>query len=351
MTINIRFVTESDKEKLKQFYTNVYGETHILNNPLHHDWQFNNPYNKNFKSIVIAEDNGKIVSHMGLVPYPIKVFDKVFNGVFHVSGYTLDEYRGMGCFSKLIELSSSSFDSMLGLSITKASNSVHLKFGGKFFGDIHRFIKILQKNRMQKFLNENNDLQLQVDFKHTPEDFIRIKELDDSYESFWNKVKQRFPITVERTRQYLEWRYFNHPLIKYHFMILKHNDQIVGYTILRFEDKNDELKAVRIVDLVVLEQFEISILQNIINYCNSKVDFVDFYSIGNFYMESLFTLGFFDNLTEKLPIPTVFNPIDTNRSSINFYFDFKNYPSTMFTYYDQNNLFFVKADSDQDRAY
>ena len=135
-------------------------------------------------------------------------------------------------------------------------------------------------------------------------------------------------------------------------MIMKKDMEIVGYAVLRFEDNNKELKAVRIVDMIVFENYEGEIIQQIANYCHNKVDFIDFFCTGNFYKTSFEKNEFFNNLIEDVKIPTVFNPIDlTRRPDINFF-----YKQSIFdlSYSDSlndiNNWYFVKGDSDQDRA-
>ena len=45
--------------------------------------------------------------------------------------------------------------------------------------------------------------------------------------------------------------------------------------------------AARIIDLITTKEYEESMLQQIINYCILKVDFIDFFCSGNFYKESL----------------------------------------------------------------
>lgn len=351
MSTEIRFLEKKDENELQIFYVHLFGKNHILNNPVHHNWQFNNPFSTTYKSIAIAKNNDKIISHNGMAPYIIKVFDKKLHGVFHMSYYTLEEFRGKGYGSKLLQLSFSKFDSILGLSITEPSQKAHLKFGGKYFGNINRFIKILNEKRMETFLGKKFS-SLNSISKKSKCDFKRIKNLDKNYIHFWNSVKSRYPITVERTEDYLNWRYLNHPLIDYHFMVLTENNIIVGYAILRFENKNDELKAIRIIDLIVYEEFELDLLWKILDYCKKyDADFIDFYCTGKFYSKTFDEFGFFNNLEKQYLIPTVFNPINKERNSINFYFYVRCKPEDQEKYYDQSNLFFVKGDSDQDRAY
>src|SRR6267143_6534108 len=113
MSSNIpRFIEVGDNDNLRIFYDNAYGKNHILNNSIHHNWQFkDNPSNKfRRKSIVITENDGEISSHLGLFPIELKVFNIIKNASWHISFYTLEKYRGAGLGSKLIEYSSKIFE-------------------------------------------------------------------------------------------------------------------------------------------------------------------------------------------------------------------------------------------------
>jgi hypothetical protein len=102
--------------------------------------------------------------------------------------------------------------------------------------------------------------------------------------------------------------------------------------------------------MIVFKKFEKILLNLVSNYCLKKADFIDFFCTGSFYKESFDEMNFFNNLSEKLSFPTVFNPIDLNRrSEINFFF--KNNTTKNFDGKLDNieNFYFVKSDSDQDR--
>ena len=71
-----------------------------------------------------------------------------------------------------------------------------------------------------------------------------------------------------------------------------------------------------------------------------------------FYKKALEEIGFFNNTEVRIKIPAVFNPIDFNRrEDINFFYnDHKKNKQYENILSNKANWFFVKADSDQDRA-
>ena len=54
----------------------------------------------------------------------------------------------------------------------------------------------------------------------------------------------------------------------------------MGFAIIRFEDNNEELKAARLVDLIVFKNFEKILLNLVSHYCLKKADFIDFFCTG-----------------------------------------------------------------------
>ena len=348
----IRFLEDFDKDQLKIFYNEAYGEKHILNNSIHHNWQFkNNPYNTLCtKSILINYSSSVIDSQLGFVPVELKLFEEYYNSAWHISFFTIEKFRGKGIGTKLIENGNNFFDFTMVLSGSDGTKKIYLNTSGKDFGDLNRYVGLLNKKRTENFLQstiEKNEIKIFNDEKY---EIQRITKLNEDYEKFWNKVKERYPITVNRTKEYLDWRFLEHPLLDYHFLLLKENNSIMGFAIIRFEDNNEELKAARLVDLIVFKNFEKILLNLVSHYCLKKADFIDFFCTGSFYKESFDEMNFFNNLYEKLSFPTVFNPIDpTRRTEMNFFL--KNNTSENFDgkLNDIENFYFVKADSDQDR--
>ncbi|WP_157832408.1 GNAT family N-acetyltransferase [Candidatus Nitrosotenuis chungbukensis] len=350
----IRFLEAGDAKNLKKFYDEAYGSKHILHSPIHQDWQFKkNPFNTfNRVTIVLDENENEITSHCGLIPVELKVLNSTRSALWHVSFFTLERYRGQGLGTKLIQYSNNLCDFSMVLNGSDGTKKIYVNTGGKDLGNLNRYVGLLDKNRVEEF-SRITIPKNQLNFvSNLNPDFKRVFNLDQKYEKFWEKVKEKFPITVNRTMEYLDWRYLKHPLLDYHFMILEKNNELVGFTVLRFEDKNEVLKAIRIVDLVVLSGYEREFLQHMVNYCKGKGHFMDFFCSGKFYRDDFEREGFFNNTDLNLPIPSVFNPIDVNRRShINFFYNAvdKDVPNKEILD-DVNNWYFVKADSDQDRA-
>jgi hypothetical protein len=350
----IQSLKKEDMKNLEKFYDQTYGSLHILKNNLHIKWQFKkNPFLKKDKtSIIVYKHNNKIISHLGFIPVKLKFFNSIKKGVWHVSFFTLNEFRGKGLGLKLVKFSNKSFDFAMVLSGSEGTENIYHHIGGHTMGNLKRHINILEKEKVEKYLKKKISFQRKITKTEKKYKLKRIKLLNSRYDKFWNDVRERYPITTERTRKYMTWRFLKHPLVDYHFLVLENEKNIIGFSIIRFENKNKKIKAARIVDLIVKKEFEDELISSILDYCKKKCHFVDFFCTGNFYSTALKKFGFFNNRYKKLKIPTVFNPIDTNRrSEINFlYADLlKSTKNDILA--NENNWYLVKSDSDQDRAY
>jgi hypothetical protein len=349
---NPRFINKLDSKKLQDFYSEAYANGHILNNSSHHDWQFkNNPENNfNTKSIIITENNKEISSHFGLIPISLKVFNDIKFSCCFISVFTLTRHRKKSLADKLVKYAFKFFDAVMVLSYSEEVLRIYEKNGFNSCGELNRHVGILNKKRLEDFLVQKIPKDC-LESKGEME-LNRISKLNDDYDVFWDHVKDQFPITVNRTKRYLTWRYLDHPLIDYHFMALNKNNKMVGYCVIRFEDKNEVLTACRIIDLVIKQGYEDELIQQIINYCYDKADFIDFFCTGNFYEEALTRKNFFNNLSSDFLIPSTFNPIDLNRKpSINFVYKDINLKLNKEQKDDPNLWYCVKGDSDQDRAF
>jgi hypothetical protein len=65
-----------------------------------------------------------------------------------------------------------------------------------------------------------------------------IKEVDSFDERitpFWREISRKFPIAIDRNREYLNWRYKRNPVSKYVIFIAENRGQIEGYMVLKSE--------------------------------------------------------------------------------------------------------------------
>jgi GNAT superfamily N-acetyltransferase len=87
----------------------------------------------------------------------------------------------------------------------------------------------------------------------------RVGSLDDPFDDFWQKVYSLHPIMGIRNRNYLTWRYLQHPTRNYTIFRAIKNGEMRGYIVLRKVELLNFNSAV-IVDLLALDEGALSAL-------------------------------------------------------------------------------------------
>jgi len=67
--------------------------------------------------------------------------------------------------------------------------------------------------------------------------FERVTSFDERFDRFWEKMMDRYPIMVARHRRYLNWRYAQHPDIKYTIFTALRDGQLQGFIVLSVQHR------------------------------------------------------------------------------------------------------------------
>ncbi len=67
----------------------------------------------------------------------------------------------------------------------------------------------------------------------------------DDLESLWNSNRQLYGVSVDRTRQYMEWRINQNPYVKHQYLVYRKDDRLKGYLI--FTQNKDTIDVVDIL--------------------------------------------------------------------------------------------------------
>ncbi len=309
---------EQDGKHLQEFFKKVYSINHILTNQEFFEWQF---VKSGFQNWIVKKDE-KIVGHVGIINPPF-----IINGQNKRVGF-------WACLMIREDLRSHGLGVFLNREIEKEMDIAYSTGINQEGMKLFRGLKWVEAGNMYRWI-----IKL---FIQTENQAKEITTFDESWDKSWKQIKKRFIATVNRSSAYLNWRFTNHPKIKYKAFGIKSKDGYDGYIILRLEE--GEMRAVRIVDFVAYdEQAEKELLKMALNYANeNKVDFLDFFCSSKIYAKSLTDLGFNDSDDET---PVFILPIDNSRKYINWAYKIINPELNI----KPGDWFIVKADGDKDR--
>jgi hypothetical protein len=222
------------------------------------EWEFSkNP--DGAANIWVADDHHDIVGHYAVIPRLWKVEGVIRMGSIVVDVMTDDRYRFQGMFAALgkTSLDDSGSKGILfsyGFPIRKEVMPGHLKVGWKHIFDLpilvypENFTPIFQfylKNKVVSSIIGFATNSIWRGFNYIKKGFngvfhqqkgkytIRsITEFTSDFDQLWERSSKEFQLVASRTKEYLKWRYFDHPYHQYQTLASYHNDKLVGYVVL-----------------------------------------------------------------------------------------------------------------------
>jgi len=233
-------------------------------------WEYkNNPYG--FLTVV-AEDNGRIVGHMGLVLIDVKVGNKIIRGSQACDLCVHPDFRRQGMFltigkTLMRRASEKRVFFTYGFPNEPAYHG-HLKYG---WFDVARIPALVTYLDAYRAITEKYEKLRRIDtltkkFSRFVDYFfsrkrehelpsienLRITEassFDERINEFWNRVSKNYSIIVVRNRNYLNWRYFGRPDLNYKVLLAEDDGHIEGYLVMSTQ-KSERGKVGYIVDVL-----------------------------------------------------------------------------------------------------
>lgn len=268
--------SEKEKQEILELTKKIFGDVDI-SNPSYFDWQYRN--NPNGKAIVLlAQDDSndnKIVGTNTIIPTKLLIEEEEILSSLACNVQVHSDYQKQGVFSKLLssmsllakkqEISSlfaipneNSFNSFINEGSTEIIQLPllvrPLKFSRYFNSPFAKILKIFEFFYKIKISSDN------------------VEEFDGNFENFeklLQKISKRVPIIQNRSKEYLKWRYLDHPTRKYQIYVLKKDDELIGYIIIKIHTLNNKKIGVildYVVDSNVSEESLKSLIEKALDY-------------------------------------------------------------------------------------
>lgn len=364
--IIIRTAQISDLERLKKFFIKAYGEKTIFQNEDFLNHYFDASLNKKpvFSNCLIGINNKEeIISHYGGLEYNLKIKNKIYSMIWGVSAYTLQEYRGKGVNSKIVEFITSNFEVNGVIGFTSQTSLFYQKLGYNIFNfeKFTRHILVLENDKTKevcKYINQDfNFLKKQI---RSLGEMSNVKYLDkvveltaENIDNYELSLEEDFPeiTTTQRTKNFLKWRFFNNPFIKYTLYGVIDNGAIVAYIALRIETLIPfSYKVTRIIDIFGrVDAIKTLFSKTTNNALSLKHIYIDFSKFGCMYEKELNSFGFISLSNDGCCIlPQVTSPIE-NRPNGEFLGILSKSFFEEINSLSNENVYFTRMDSDRDR--
>jgi GNAT superfamily N-acetyltransferase len=230
--------------------------------------------------IYIVEDKNKIIGHFADIPRRFSVQGKMVLGTLSLDLMVHPDYWRKGIFAAMGRYGAQKVKQENGLFLfafpIRSETIVGLKKIGwkevvklpvlvypiKFSGIINRYLRFpplsLLVGGVARFFYffffgwRKKEKMKGVEIK-------RIHELDEQFDLFWEKAIPLYPVMGVRDRNYLNWRYLQHPTRTYEIYGAFQKEEMKGYIVLRKVDLLNFNSAV-IVDLLALDEVTLAAL-------------------------------------------------------------------------------------------
>jgi GNAT superfamily N-acetyltransferase len=224
--------------------------------------------------IYIVEDGKRMIGHFADIPRRFSLHGKVVCGTLSVDLMVHPDYRRKGIFQAMGKYAIQRVKNEKGLFMISCPIrretiqgfkkigweeverlpvlAYPIRFSGianrylrfppisLFVGGVVRFFYLLLCGLKKKKEIEGMEIE-------------KVSMLDELFDSFWQKALSLHPILGVRNRNYLTWRYQEHPTRKYTIYRAKRGGEMKGYIVLR-KVKLLRFNSAVIVDLLALDE-------------------------------------------------------------------------------------------------
>lgn len=356
MDIQIRYINKSETKALLNFNRRNYHAGHILLNKKYLDWQFGSfPKKLKHYTILGAFYKKTLLGVMGLTFLDFFCFGKKVKCASFANLMVDKKFRNLGLGYILVKKSGALHP--LALDHGLNDNALRLFYSLGWIGkNLERFAFVLKATTVKKFIGKNNLIlnnSVSLTVSANSFEFVTLKQYDQRLTALFGdkKIKEKYPITVDRSRDYLNWRYFKHPLIKYHIFVAVKKGKIESFAVVRIEGPAD-FRAARLIDFISTNAAAGLTLSGVLDFCRQqKVNFIDYYFSGCGHKKILRQSGFIDcESGAHTFLPKLFNPVIAGgKTSINFVVKVNDNGTNKAN--KISNWYTTKGGGDQDRVY
>ena len=222
-------------------------------------WRWRFAQNPSGKGIIkLLFDEKKLIGHYAVIPVNVQVEDKLVKAVLSMTTMTHPDYRGQGIFTYLAE-------ETYGLCKKKGFLFV---YGFPNKNSYYGFTSKLGWQGQGKMTLLQKELEPKAKKDLSTREVKQIEHFDNGIDSLWNKVKRNHTVIVQRTQEFLNWRFARNPNVDYRkYLISSNSGDIEGYIVLKIYVAGD-MTIGHIVDILSVADEEVVkiLLQHSYNY-------------------------------------------------------------------------------------
>jgi hypothetical protein len=314
---SIRTFAEGDEGKILELWRAVHPERQVIEQPWLRWRRWMYKETPGGSKTWLADDNGKVVGQRSVIFRNLKVGNDVVKTWSGINAAVHPDYRHQKIYTTLHTISRSEFKKTgIHISLGFPNNNsfpLGVKLGNYNLGFGRKMVKVLKwdnilKTRIRsKFILQFCVLGSRVVnillFRASRTQAIKgltitqVSSFDKRIDTFWSKVSSQFQIILERSTNYLNWRFVNVPDTNYYKYIAEKAGEIHGYLVLRYFQDEHKKKAVIYDFLAESKKVAHCLLSTASEQCRKDgIDYISWCGISNKAHRSVIKKnGFMDN--------------------------------------------------------
>lgn len=240
MKISLWKDTEDEKIAILDLTKTVFGDSDITNST-YFDWQYRkNPNGKAIILLAYEDSNNMLIGTSSILPLNLVINGEIIHSSLACNVQVHPDYRKKNIFSNLLSsMPNNAMDSSIYSLFAIPNDNSFKAFINEGSTEITRLPLQIKPIKLSEYFNSPLKQILKpfdIFWKNT-KNFPQIEELhnnfDDSFDILLEKTSKRVSVINNKTKEFLNWRYKNHPTQNYRIFILKINEKLVGYIIIK----------------------------------------------------------------------------------------------------------------------
>ena len=293
------------------------------------DWRYGmSPFGNPIQSLLWNEN--ELVGFYMINPLPMKIQDRIENVLLSMSMMIHPNYQGLGIH--IASLAKFTFENAI-----KQGYNLIMSFPNELSYKLHFGILGWKDfGRIIEYKKQINTQPNSIEFSNYTVE--KIKKFDNETNLIWNKYQNEHQIMIQRTSDFLNWRFILHPKTPYEnypsyeyipFIIKKNSEPIAYFVIKKFGQEK-----CHIVDYFGMLDNEVIriILLTTESFCyENNIPFLSFWENSKINQTNLKTISTKNGYSQDVS---------------HGFFGCKQLSSNNILYEEKNNFFITMADSD-----
>jgi GNAT superfamily N-acetyltransferase len=256
--------SEDEKTGIINLSRKVFGNVEITN-PKFFDWQYRqNPCGKAL--IALAKDdenNNSIIGVESIIPMRLIIDQKIIDASLSCNSVVDPNYQKKGIFSQLIStIKDKSIKKGISCIYGVANDKSFNSFIKKGSIEIINLPLLVRPLKLSKYFNPPLRILFQpfdgiwkIKRKISSDVVLFTSQFNAEFDVLTEKASKRVSVIQKRDKEFLYWRYGNHPTKKYRIFVLREDSILRGYVITSHTIINGKSIGI-IVDFLVDAEVE-----------------------------------------------------------------------------------------------